>query len=93
MMRCPLATIRPAVMSTANTFMRGRRLKSDRRKMTDEPHLPRFLVRRDGNRGWMVWDRQTKGPAKYPRYPAVDLTEDRAREIKDVLTKQYIAGG
>jgi hypothetical protein len=31
--------------------------------MADEPHLPRFLVRRGARRGWMVWDRQTKGPA------------------------------
>jgi hypothetical protein len=58
-------------------------------EMTDEPHLPRFLVRR-GNRGWMVWDRQTKGPAKYLRNPTVDLTEDRAREIKDRLTKHTL---
>jgi hypothetical protein len=61
-------------------------------EITDEPHLPRFLVRR-GTRDWMVWDRQTKRPATYLRYPAVDLTEDRAQEIKDRLTKYYIAKG
>jgi hypothetical protein len=34
-------------------------------KMTDEPHLPRFLVRRGAKRGWMVWDRHAKGAAEY----------------------------
>jgi hypothetical protein len=47
--------------------------------MTDEPHLPRFLVRRGARRGWMVWDRHTKGPAKYLSYPVVELPEDKAR--------------
>jgi hypothetical protein len=36
--------------------------------MTDEPHLTRFLVRRGARRGWMVWDRHIKGPAKYLGY-------------------------
>jgi hypothetical protein len=58
-------------------------------EMTDEPHLPRFLVRR----GWMVWDRHNKGPAKYLGYAVVELPEDKAREIADVLTKRYIAEG
>jgi hypothetical protein len=35
----------------------------------------------------MVWDRHTKGPAKYLGYPVVELKEDKAREIADVLTK------
>jgi hypothetical protein len=61
--------------------------------MTDEPHLPRFLVRRGAKRDWMVWDRQTKGPAEYLGYPVVELPEDQAREIADVLTKRYIAEG
>ena len=61
--------------------------------MTDEPHLPRFLVRRDARRGWMVWDRHAKGPAKYLGYPVVELPEDKAREIADVLTKRNIAEG
>jgi len=41
----------------------------------------------------MVWDRHTKGPAKYLSYPVVDSPEDKAREIADVLTKRYIAEG
>jgi hypothetical protein len=32
-------------------------------------------------------DRHTKGPAKYLGYPVVELPEDKAREIADVLTK------
>jgi hypothetical protein len=59
--------------------------------MADEPHLARFLVRRGARRDWMVWDRQTKGPAEYFGYLAVELSEDRAREIADELTKRYLA--
>ena len=55
---------------------------------------PRYLVRQGNTgRGWMVWDRQTKGPAKYLSYAVVELPEDKAREIADVLTKRYIAEG
>jgi hypothetical protein len=61
-------------------------------EMTDEP-LPRFLIRRDASGGWMVWDRQTKGPAKYEGKTAVDLPEDQAREIRDELRLHYIAKG
>jgi hypothetical protein len=56
-------------------------------EMTDERHLTRFLVRRGANRDWMVWDRHTKGPAKYLGKPAVELPEDQAREIAGELTK------
>ena len=41
--------------------------------MTDEPHLPRFLVRRGAKRDWMVWDRHTKGPAEYQGHLVVGL--------------------
>jgi hypothetical protein len=61
--------------------------------MTDEPHLPRFVVRRDAGRDWMVWDRHAKGPAMLDGRLAIGLAEDDAREIKDVLTKIYIAEG
>jgi hypothetical protein len=37
----------------------------------------------------MVWDRHTKGPAKLEGRLAAGLTEEDAREIKDVLTKIY----
>jgi hypothetical protein len=32
--------------------------------MTDEPHLPRFLVRRGAKRDWMVWDKASQRPGK-----------------------------
>jgi hypothetical protein len=61
--------------------------------MTDEPPFsPRFLVRQ-GTRGWMVWDRHAKGPAQFHGRQAVGLAEERAREIMDALTRQYIAEG
>jgi hypothetical protein len=44
--------------------------------MTDEPQLPRFVVRRGAWRDWMVWDRHTKGPAKYQGHPVVGLSQD-----------------
>jgi hypothetical protein len=61
--------------------------------MTDEPDLPRFLVRRGVRRGWMVWDRHTKGPAKHEGHMVVELPEEQARKIRNELTKQYIAKG
>ena len=60
--------------------------------MTDEPP-PRFLVRRGGKGDWMVWDRHTKGPAMLDDRLAKGLAEDDAREIKDILTRIYIAEG
>jgi hypothetical protein len=62
-------------------------------KMTDEPHLPRFLVRRGAKRGWMVWDRHAKGPAEYQGHLVVELLEEQARKIRNELTKQHIAKG
>ena len=44
--------------------------------MTDEPQLPRFVVRRGAWRDWMVLDRHTKGPAKYQGHPVVGLSQD-----------------
>jgi hypothetical protein len=61
--------------------------------VSEDPNLPRFLVRRDARRGWMVWDRHEKGPAKYEGHLVIGLAEDHALEIKDRLTKQYISRG
>jgi hypothetical protein len=47
---------------------------------------PRFLVRQ-GFKGWMVYDRQRKGPALIGTNPAVDLTQERANNIKHMLTQ------
>ena len=41
----------------------------------------------------MVWDRLTKGPAMLDGRLAIGLAEGEAREIKDVLTRIYIAEG
>jgi len=62
-------------------------------EMTDDPRLPRFLVRRGAWRDWMVWDRHTKGPAMLDGRLAIGLAEDDAREIRDVLTRIYITEG
>jgi hypothetical protein len=62
-------------------------------EMAHEPQLPRFLVRRDARRGWMVWDRQAKSPAKYQGHMVVGLPEEQARKIKNELTKLYIEKG
>jgi hypothetical protein len=37
----------------------------------------RFLVR-EGFKGWMVYDRQRKGPALVGIYPAINLTKEEA---------------
>ena len=60
--------------------------------MTEEPYLPRFLVRRDARRSWMVWDRHTKGPAMFQGRFVTGLAEDHTQVIRDELTKRYIAG-
>jgi hypothetical protein len=60
--------------------------------MSEDPHLPRFLVRRDARRDWMVWDRHTKGPAMFQGRLVTGLAESHARAIKDDLTERYIAG-
>ena len=61
--------------------------------MSEIPNLPRFLIRRDGIGAWMVWDRHEKGPAMFQGRLLTGLAEDDALEIKDQLTKQYIATG
>ena len=51
----------------------------------------RFLVRR-GYKGWMVYDRQRKGPALVGTNPAVDLTEERANDLKRLLSREDAHG-
>ena len=49
--------------------------------------LTRYLVRM-GSKGWMVWDRQARAPARPEGgLPVIGLTEEQAREIRDELTK------
>ena len=63
-------------------------------KMTGQtPYLSRYLVRM-GNKGWMVWDRQRREPARLEGgRPVIELTEEQAREISDELNKNNIADG
>ena len=49
----------------------------------------RFLVRQ-GCKGWMVYDRQRKGPALVGTNPAVELTQERANTIKQMLIQSYL---
>ena len=51
-----------------------------------EPAPSRYLVR-EGCKGWMVYDRQRKGPALVGTNPAVNLTRDRANHIAQSLTE------
>jgi hypothetical protein len=52
------------------------------------PILTRYLIRK-GTTHWMVWDRHERAPARLEGgRPAVGLTEEQAREIKDDLTKK-----
>lgn len=44
----------------------------------------RFLVRQ-GTKGWMIYDRQRKGPAIVGIHLAVDLTKDEANRIERML--------
>lgn len=56
--------------------------------MTDKNSLPpRFLVR-EGSKGWMVYDRQRKGPAMVGTKPMVNLTKEQASQIEWKLTAE-----
>ena len=48
---------------------------------------PKFLVPQ-GSKGWMVYDRQRKGPALVGTDPAVNLTEEQAYRIKRALVAE-----
>ena len=60
--------------------------------MGQTPYLTRYV--RMGSKGWMVWDRQRREPARLEGgRPVIELTEERAREIRDELNKNHIADG
>jgi hypothetical protein len=48
---------------------------------------PRFLVRQ-GCKGWMVYDRERKGPALVGTNPAASLTKEEAEHIQQTLTAE-----
>ena len=52
-----------------------------------EPAAPRFVTRQ-GNKGWMVYDRQRKGPALLGTDLAVNLTREQASHIQQALTAE-----
>ena len=57
--------------------------------MTDrEPAPPRYLVR-EGCKGWMVYDRERKGPALVGTNPAANLTKEEAEQILRTLTAKW----
>jgi hypothetical protein len=56
--------------------------------MSEQASVPsRFLVRQGGN-GWMVYDRQRKGPAMLGTSLAVNLIKEQADDIKLLLMAQ-----
>jgi hypothetical protein len=60
--------------------------------MSGKPSPHRFIIRRAGTDGFMVWDRESKGPAMFHGHPAVGLAEAQAAEIKSQLVKNSISG-
>ena len=56
--------------------------------MSNEAYsAPRFLVRQ-GCKGWMVYDRERKGPALVGINPAANLTKEEAEHIQQTLTSE-----
>ena len=66
----------------------GGRSSQGSKQMTDkESAPPRYMVR-EGCKGWMVYDRQRKGPAMVGTNPVVNLTRERANHIAHRLTAE-----
>jgi hypothetical protein len=58
-------------------------------KERDKAFAPsRFLVRQ-GTKGWMIYDRQRKGPAIVGINLAVDLTKEEAYRIERMLMAEW----
>jgi hypothetical protein len=59
--------------------------------MTDQPTEPRFVVRKDAQGKWMVWDRSARRPAAPPTrgVATTGLSEEEARQILEQLRKAY----
>jgi hypothetical protein len=60
--------------------------------MSGKPSPDHFTIRRAATDGFMVWDRENKGPAMFNGQPAIGLTEAQAAEIKSQLVKNSISG-
>ena len=52
---------------------------------------PRFLVRQ-ASKGWMVYDRQRRGPATVGTSLAVNLTKEQAEHIERTLMDEREGG-
>ena len=62
---------------------------SEAQQMTDkELPPPRFLVRQ-GCKGWMVYDRERKGPALVGTNPQAGLTKEEAEGIQRSLMAKW----
>jgi hypothetical protein len=57
-------------------------------EMADNNHAAPFVARQ-GYQGWMVYDRQRKGPALLGTDLAVNLTKEQAHHIQQVLTAEW----
>jgi hypothetical protein len=57
--------------------------------MSGKPNPDRSMIRRGASPGFMVWDRERKGPAMFNGKPAIGLTEAQAVEIKIELEKLH----
>ena len=53
------------------------------------PAPPRFTVRR-GTNGFMVWDRERRGPAQLNGQPLVHLAKEEAIATKDDLELRFV---
>jgi hypothetical protein len=54
----------------------------------EAPSARRFLVRQ-GCKGWMVYDRERKGPALVGTNPAANLTKEEAEHIQRELAAKW----
>ena len=62
-------------------------------EMTEKASLSRFIVRQGAvTNTWMVWDRQTRRPARTGGALATNLSEEQARELREKLTRDQGAG-
>ena len=68
-------------------FLRDTPFSRAQQMTNKEPAPPRYLVR-EACKGWMVYDRQRKGPAMVGTSPAVNLTRERASYIAHSLAAE-----
>ena len=58
--------------------------------MTDPTPASRFIVRRDTPRNtWLIWDKKMNRPAQLERGPAVRLSQEAARLMRERLERAH----